>query len=249
MPYNLFLLAHQDDEAVFFCEIENSVKSNIIPIIVYLTSGSRSGLPNQVRNLESTAVLASLKISAEQIYFLGSDGMVPDGRLIERCHSSFNSIVTLIESLGIPCGIYLMAWEGGHQDHDAAHLIGVKIAKKFNILNLTKQSPFYTGVGLPSILFRLFYPNVDNGNFSRIYIPWSERLKYIKLCLGYPSQWKTWVGILPFYIFHHLLGGGQILQNVSFERIKCRPHAGELLYERRGEYSWDIFSKKMRDID
>jgi LmbE family N-acetylglucosaminyl deacetylase len=243
MRYNLFIFAHQDDEAAIFSEIQRSIEIGIKPIIIFLTSGSRSGFSDQRRNSESLAVLSKLGAPQKQVYFIGADGLVPDGLLIEHYNYCFNRIEGIIKKLGKPNSIYLLSWEGGHQDHDAAHLIGLKIAEKFDIIDITRQFPFYSGLGLPSIFFRLFSPITANGPYKRTYIPWKNRFKYLSYCLQYPSQWKTWLGLFPFYLVHHLLGRGQILQNVSLERVKEKPHSGKLLYERRGEYGWEDFMK------
>jgi LmbE family N-acetylglucosaminyl deacetylase len=216
---------------------------SIKPIIIFLTSGSRSGFSDQKRNSESLSVLSKLGVSPKQVYFIGEEGSVPDGLLIEHYKYCFNRIADIVNKLGKPNSIYLLSWEGGHQDHDAAHLIGLKIADKFGIIDSTKQFPFYSGLGLPSIFFHLFSPILANGPYERVYIPWKNRFNYLSYSLQYPSQWKTWLGLFPFCLIHHFLGRGQILQNVSLERIKEKPHSGKLLYERRGEYRWKDFMK------
>lgn len=239
--YNAFIFAHQDDEAAIFWEIEKSCAEGFLPIIFYLTSGTPNGANSSIRNVESLNVLAKFGIESNQVFFLGSEYAIPDGQLIEHLKVAYDEVLNVINKLGLPHYLYFLAWEGGHQDHDAVHLIGVSIAKKINRVEWSYQFPLYSGKGLPNILFRLFSPLEQNGKVLIKPIPFKRRIFYIKNIFGYPSQWKTWVGLLPFYLIHHLLMGRQVLQKVSEYRIESKPHDGALLYERRGSYNWDSF--------
>jgi hypothetical protein len=245
ISYNVFIFAHQDDEAAIFWEIEKSIAEGILPIIFYLTSGTPDGATSSIRNLESLNVLAKFGIKPNQIFFLGSKFSIPDGLLIEHLKAAYDGVLEVINKLGLPRRLYFLAWEGGHQDHDAVHLIGVSIAKKINRVDCSYQFPLYSGKGLPNILFRLFSPLEENGKTLIKPIPLKRRIFYIKNIFCYPSQWKTWIGLLPFYIMHHLFGGGQVLQKVSEYRMGKKPHAGRMLYERRGGYNWQNFSQNI----
>ena len=35
------------------------------------------------------------------------------------------------------------AWEGGHQDHDAVHIVGVRSAQRCGVLASSRQFPLY----------------------------------------------------------------------------------------------------------
>ena len=58
-----------------------------------------------------------------------------------------------------------------------------------------------------------------------------ERLKSVIYCLYYPSQYKTWIGLLPFFIMHHIFYKKLKIQKASIQRLSQRPHDGALLYE------------------
>ena len=54
------------------------------------------------------------------------------------------------------------------------------------------------------------------------------------------------IGLFPFYLFHQIFKGTQILQHVSVNRVHERPHSGRLLYERRSDISFYEFNKKVK---
>ena len=240
---NLFLFAHQDDEFGVFWEIHRLVAAGGKVAVVYLTSGDTSGLPAPVRDLESLSVLARLGVPKEDIYFLGRDAGIPDGCLADHMETAYERALNLIEAIGKPKRLYVLAWEGGHQDHDAVHLVGTSLAKHFGILDQCHQFPLYTGAGLPSFLFKLFSPLPENGTVQSHRISWRERFSHMAYCLAYPSQKKTWLGLFPFFVFHYLFFGTQLFQLVSLQRVCVPPHAGVLLYERRVFYSYAKFSE------
>jgi hypothetical protein len=244
MATSVFLLAHQDDESGCFHLIEDRNRHGDEIIIFYLTSGTPDGSNSFKRNLESTKVLLELDVQEKNIIFISRNTYSPDGRLPENLNSVFNKIVNILQKKPNLESLYFTAWEGGHQDHDAAHLIGVALAKKFNIVRASYQFPLYTGIGLRGTFFRLFKPIPSNGKPSFLNIPWSDRIKFLSLSLSYPSQIKTWIGLFPFFLFHYIFFGTQILQPVSLLRVRERPHNGKLFYERRFSYEYKIFKKQ-----
>ena len=242
---SVFIFAHQDDEIGCFHEIEGKIYIGNQVLIFYLTSGSFSGKKNLIRNNESIKVLSKLGVQKKNIFFIGHLTNSPDGVLVDNIDTVFNIMLKILRKATIE-NLYFMAWEGGHQDHDAAHYIGVKLAIERNILDKAFQFPLYNGAGLPGILFKLFSPLALNGQPIVKKIPWRKRLHYISLCFLYKSQIKTWIGLFPFYAAHHIFHGTQILQKISMARVKEKPHFGYLLYERRGFCNYIEFKRKLR---
>lgn len=245
---SLFLFAHQDDESSCFFEIHRLVSRGDKVVVAYLTSGTSNGVSFSARNAESLVVLKKLGVADDNIYFLGTNSKIPDGHLCSNLQIAYRSISDLIAKIGVPNNLYFHAWEGGHQDHDAVHLIGIALGKHLGILERSYQFPFYTGVNLPSFFFRIFLCLPENGTPEITVIPWRLRIRFIKLCFYYPSQLKTWIGLLPFFLGHYVFFGTQILQRVSITRIFHPPHSGKLLYERRGFYSRQRFEQETRDF-
>ncbi len=245
-PTSLFIFAHQDDESACFFEIERLTGSGSRVIIAYMTSGTLSGSESLVRNKESLAVLKKLGVDKGNVFFLGTDAKIADGVLCQNLTSALQMLIDLISKIGIPENIYFHAWEGGHQDHDASHLVGIALAKRLNIIDNCYQFPLYNGFNLPSIFFRLFCYLSENGIPQLTHIPWKKRIKFVKLCFYYKSQLKTWIGLFPFFLIHYIFYGTQILQKVSILRIKQPPHNNKLLYERRGFYSYNNFAQEAK---
>ncbi|MDC1227852.1 PIG-L family deacetylase [Oceanospirillaceae bacterium] len=245
---SLFIFAHQDDECGCFFELHRLVAQGEKVFVVYLTSGTPDGNTSHVRDTESINVLGKLGVPSSNIYFLGSQEVIPDGHLSSHLNGVYQSILNLIGYIGLPQRLYFLAWEGGHQDHDAAHLIGLALGKRLGVLENCFQFTLYTGQNLPSIFFKLFAPLPDNGARTLSRISWRQRFQFLSYCLCYPSQKTTWLGLFPFFIIHYLFSGTQIFQPVSLLRIMEQPHTGTLLYERRGFYSYQEFNDASEDF-
>lgn len=241
---SVFLFAHQDDEFGVFAEIERCVSQGDRVTAIYLTSGEASGNGSPERNAESREVLYRLGVEPEEIYFIGEQLHVPDGKLVEHLSVVLTGLLALGERIGRGDALYLLAWEGGHQDHDAAHLVGLALAKVWECQQSCWQFTLYTGASLPGPCFRLFAPLLANGLIHRQAISWQQRLRFIRYCFLYPSQRKTWIGLFPFFLCHQLVWGTQILQLCSPKRVCQPPHPGRLLYERRGFYNQNEFFRQ-----
>lgn len=244
MAIAIFLFAHQDDECGVFQAICSELKSGSEVHCCYFTSGTPSGLDSGRRDIESKMVLVSLGIKLDNIHFVGSAHAIPDGNLVEHVNFAYDWIFSFLKSIKGAINIYLPAWEGGHPDHDVLHAAGVVAAKNTDFVSNTRQFPLYTGYRCSGPLFRTLLPLPDNGEVDATKIHIFDRLRFLGLCLRYPSQVKTWIGLFPFFLVHYFFWGTQALQKVSFERLSQRPHVGSLYYERRNFSSWKkVFSQ------
>lgn len=240
---SVFLFAHQDDEVNVLSIIESHVLMAQRTVCIYMTNGRFGNVSSDRRNAESMRVLYQLGVAVSDIHFLGQSMEVPDGKLYEHLEGVFTGCYDLMILYGTVQTLFIPAYEGGHQDHDAAHLIGLALARGIGVLDKTFQFSGYHGKGLPWIFFKVMSPIPENGLVVEFPIPWSLRLKYLGFCFYYLSQWKTWIGLLPFVVLHYLVHGTQQLQNVSFERAIQKPHSGKLLYEKRCFLEYKIFLK------
>lgn len=239
----LFLFAHQDDEFGVFQKIIDEQRSGRRVVCAYLTDGVIQGGLSLRRNRESLAVLKKLGVQEEDIFFVGHTLCIPDGSLPDHLKLASDWIASWLTGCPKVMAIYLPAWEGGHHDHDALHAMGVIVAEKSGLLNVTRQFPLYNGYKCGGPLFRVLLPLPINGDLEVIKVPWANRLRFMHYCLSYPSQAITWIGLFPFVLLHYIFYGTQVLQTVSQERIRNRPHSGLLYYERRNFYTW----RKMSD--
>jgi LmbE family N-acetylglucosaminyl deacetylase len=159
----LFLLAHQDDE-IAFAPLLARFKAEGAPVrVVYLTDGGGGRATPAVRSEESTRALSSLGVQPSEISFLGVEQSVPDGMLFQHLSRAFDELETQCYSIGALGDIYTLAWEGGHPDHDAAHVVGMALAVARDRAGRAWQAPFYRARDNGPPLFRLFAPLPANG--------------------------------------------------------------------------------------
>jgi hypothetical protein len=107
-----------------------------------------------------------------------------------------------------------------------------------------RQYPLYHGAGLPGAFFRLLSPLPANGPVEILRSNWTDRLAQARAAFSYPSQWRTWLGLGPFLIWHALTDGRVRLQPVDRGRVREAPHTSRLLYERRGFFTYGEFMRQ-----
>lgn len=241
-PVDLFLFAHQDDEFGVFHLIDECRRQGRRVACAYLTRGV-NGLAG-TRNEESLHVLVQLGVDARDVVFAGDLLAIDDAHLPLSLEAAGNWISEWIGSFGAVQRIHVTAWEGGHHDHDALHALTLHAANRHALLPKVRQFALYNHKGCPGPLFRVLSPLAANGPVEFQTIPWSKRLAYLRLCLKYPSQRMTWIGLFPFVSLHYLLDGRQALQAVSMARLEQRPHPDTLYYEQRGFFQWS----RMQDM-
>lgn len=235
-----FLLPHQDDEFGVFFAIENAVSQGAKVLCLYLTDGGYGGQSTERRNNESRNVLRRLGVDETDIHFIGTNEAYRDAFLYTRLDEALRSVEAILDPLDHISALYIPAWEGGHRDHDAVHLIGAAYAIKAGLFDVVRQFPLYRA-GPNVIGFALFKPLVENGLVQVKSIPWAKRLRYLGLTFFYPSQWRIWAGLFPVLVYSYLTKGTQETQGLSMARLAARPHTGALLYERYGRINYEAF--------
>ena len=239
---DLFLFAHQDDEFSAVHLIKQGIEEGRRLFFAFLTDGQIQGGPDsRVRNQETVNALGKLGVRREQIAFIGSASGLPDGRLYQNLHRGLESLDDAIGERQIG-RIILPAWEGGHQDHDAVHLIGLAFAHRRNCIEVSRQLPFYRAkLGFPGIV--MFAPLAANGTpfANRQQLP--EIWSHLALSRCYPTQARYFVGILPLTLLHYLIDRNLYSQPVSVDRVQQRP-AERIKYEGRHRLSFSEFHAK-----
>jgi LmbE family N-acetylglucosaminyl deacetylase len=225
----LFVFAHQDDEIAFISRIRFERARGNHVICVCLTDGA-AATPAAIRDEESRRVLARLGVHDFRV----AQERIPDGALAERLDDALRF---LEDAAGDVQEVVTLAWEGGHQDHDAANLVATVFAQKRNVPCL--EMPLYNGLGIDDPFFRVNHP-VGDGWLERR-LTRREYLANVLLARFYPSQRRTWLGLLPFY----LVGKPrELIRPADLRRAYARPHEGPLLYERRFRYPYDRFAAR-----
>jgi len=234
----LFLFAHQDDEFGVFQAILDELRGGRAVHCAYLTNGNFGGVAPERRNRESLQVLTRLGVPAEHVNFPGCELGIPDGGLpahLAPCGDWLRRWLRGFANIG---AIYVLAWEGGHQDHDALHAVSVTIAGEHGLLERVRQFSLYNTAGCAGPLYRVFQPLARNGPVVQTPILLRNRLRFLRYCTSYRSQTRSWLGLLPFVLLHYLVDGTQQLQPVSLARLREPPHEGPLYYEKRRWFAW-----------
>lgn len=241
----LFLFAHQDDEFGVFHAIEQCRRRGMRVVCAYFTRGA--GELGGCRNAESARVLAALGVAAQDIVFAGDLLGIDDASLPAHLEAASAWLAGWVGSLGQVGQVFVTAWEGGHHDHDALHALTVDMAQQLGLLDAVRQFSLYNRLGRSGPFFRVLAPLAENGPVQASRIPWGRRLAYLRLCLCYPSQRLTWIGLFPFVLLHYLVRGTQTLQPVRPERLTLRPHGGMLYYEYRKFYQWEQMKRRLAE--
>lgn len=237
------LLAHPDDEFAIFPWLRAAVRAGRDVRCVWLTEGGWGGQSIERRRQESVAVLTGLGLGPAQLHFVGEECGIPDGGLYRNLNTAVERLTHTV-SLANDAEVLVPAWEGGHHDHDASHLVGLELSRGSAMV--LRQYSLYHGEGLKGPWFKVLSPLPVNGPMQWVSTSLGERIGYVARCLKYRSQWKSFAGLLPFYAWRMRRGDAFVLQPVDPERTAYRPHSGALLYERRGGPSWENFSEVTR---
>jgi len=235
----LCVFAHQDDEYGVATRITRERRAGRRVICAFLTDGAAS-VPSSVRDAESRSVLTRVGVDESDILFLGSQHDIPDGSLVEHLEAAFHILDRAVRERDIG-EVVTLAWEGGHQDHDAAHLVAVAFAQKRGLP--CREFPLYRGNRYGN-LFRVLSPIRDSG--ARTKLGLGEAFRASMLAWRYRSQRRTWAGLWAESFLKLVVLRREVLDEVDPKRLVEPPHARPLFYERRFHFPWERFAAAAR---
>lgn len=192
----LILLAHPDDEIFILPFL---LKAQVETYFVYLTNNSRyfsadrsKELNNSIQRFRSQGY----NFQIQKIHKPCRDGFC----FLDLSDEHFGQIENFIRTNNVT-RIATLALEGGHQDHDVASLFSRKLAISNNLDII--EFPAYKKPNKRFFSLAVMKP-------QKMGIPFSfSRLEVIKnvffLTLSYRSQWRTWLGLMPFIIYRYSL--------------------------------------------
>jgi LmbE family N-acetylglucosaminyl deacetylase len=233
----VILFAHPDDEIGVFPWLEQALIDGREIRCIWVTDGGWGGQDTARRQRECKGVLLGMGLTEDSLDFLGERHGIRDGELFSMVALARNALGEALDRFAHGAQWLIPAWEGGHQDHDSLHLLALELARNSNAH--LYQYPLYNGAGLRGPFFRMLHHLDRNGEKLVIRTSFRQRLRYVSACLTYRSQWKSFVGLLPFYALAMLRGQPFAVQPVDPLQANQRPHPGKVLYERRGGPSWD----------
>lgn len=176
-------------------------------------------------------------------------GRVPDLELAERSLDALNALEGWIVQAGFgPARVYAPSYEGGHPDHDAAHLIAAVVALKRNILSDAWHFSLYNAYQCRRPFFATMrqLPTREHSRIPRMSV-WN-RLTTALACWRYRSQWRTWLGLFPGALYARAIASRERVVLFESDRLKNRPHAGTLLYERLFSTPYSEFEKYTQQV-
>lgn len=238
---SLFILAHPDDEVLFWPLIARCSAEKLA--ILYVTDGSAGGafLP-ETRARETRSMLAALGVNPAVATFLGQERNLPDGTLYRNVDAAWAAISSWAENAGPISRIYTHAWEGGHQDHDICHVLSLALGRTSST-ECVEQVACYRRPDSGIAPYSVFDPIKANGLLKSLTMTTSEKRAMAGCILRYPSQWKSWVGLGPPLLTRLAMASQFPLQPVSLSRLTERPHPSKLLYEARGGPSFEAMQQ------
>lgn len=240
---HLFVLAHPDDEIAFAPLLSRMAREGRAVRLVYLTDGAAAGPYASVRAAESRAAIGYLGIAPDCVFFPGLDDSLPDGRLHLHLDRALRALEDLSRRWRSVSGIYGLAWEGGHPDHDASLLVTAAFAARRGIIDRLWQGAFYRACDRfppPLFTFRSILPR--NGEATALPLSARERRLPLALLRFYPSQWRTFVGLWPLILWSTFAKPNFELQLLKPQRLFERPMPRRLLYEYRNGLAYDEFA-------
>ncbi len=244
----LFLLPHHDDEFFMLGPIRERLAEGRRVVVAYLTFGSIYGASSEQRVAESDGVLKGCGVSTEDVHQLGVEQDIFDGRLHTRLTDAFRTVERLLPRYSFT-EICVLAWEGGHQDHDSAHYLGAMLGRLRLPQAELREFPAYTAYRRPAPLFSVMRLIPGRGPIDRSPVPFMERFRILRTAMVYRSQRRTFVGLMPGILTRLFLRGGLESRRVAGIDYHTRPHTGALYYERRFGVSFSDLCKAMDSFE
>lgn len=227
----VYVLAHFDDEYAALPLLLRDRREGARSWLLYVADYASPDLSAR-RLAETRTLLSSLGLPPERAIHVGAGTGVMDGAVFETLPTARKALGAALASIGPVDRFVVAAWEGGHADHDACAFLTVGLGQTPGGAIPIDQFALYNGRGLPGGLFRACAPIPENGPVRRVPLSLGEWIAYAGAVRFFPSQAKTWLGLWPSMFVTFLLRGGFGYQTLEPRRVRERPHAGPLLYER-----------------
>jgi hypothetical protein len=241
----LYVLAHQDDEYGCIAQLRSDVAARRRVIVVFLTDGSTPSIRGEVRTAESRAVLERIGILPRDVVVIGTSLGIPSFGLPQQLERAYGALLAWLRSAGIakPVQITTVAWEGGHADHDAAHLAAARLARELAVSNFREVS-LYNAHRRFGPFFRVmsFCDGAAVGDDAGPRLLLIQALRDALVCWRYRSQRTTWLGLFPGALARLLMRRRHAVRTIALPRSARRPHAGPLYYERRWGLTYEGFT-------
>jgi hypothetical protein len=234
----LLVIAHHDDEFFFQPYLESYLSRGNKLTVLYTTKCNLGGQ----RILETERFFMKYSNDQVEVISLGEIADVKDGSSYKKIEEIYEKSFEWIVKEGKQFDQTLThAWEGGHHDHDCAHLISMALSKSLQIEHVNCFF-LYNSAFLPRPFFRVAQPFGHLVGKEVISISKLDALRFLFRARYYKTQMKTFLGLFPGLFLSWFIRGRCIyLKNSFTESYLDAPHTGVLLYERMFGVSFDEF--------
>lgn len=222
----VYVLAHFDDEYCGLPLIEEARAAGRDQLFLYVVDYPSEAVRTH-RHAESRRFLAWLGLDPSRAVHIGQQSGAQDGglhRALPSAYAALESALKGVEAERFVCP----AWEGGHMDHDMCALLASEAARARGAP--VEMISLYNGQGLPAPLFHGGRPLAGNGPVRRFKLGAGGLLRWM-LAVRFFILQRAWLGLWPTMFWTYWTRGFGV-QRLDPARVRERPHAGTLLYER-----------------
>ncbi len=230
----VWILAHFDDEYCGLPVIEKARVAGQDQLFLYVADYDGDARRAR-RHGETRALLRQLGIDPERAVHAGRGIGAMDGRVHRALPAAYAAIETALSGVDIE-SIICPAWEGGHMDHDMCCLLAAQVSAARGGLPVEMIS-LYNGKGLPAPLFHGARALAENGDREPYALKGGDMIRWM-LAVRFFWRERAWLGLWPTMFWTYARHGFGV-QRLDPARLRERPHAGVLLYERMFKVPYD----------
>lgn len=241
----VYILAHCDDEYAALPLILEAKAAGHDQVFLYVAENRGADLPGR-RMSEVRTFLAELGLPPGCADYVSQGSGAYDGQVHLHLPACLAALRRRLDAIPQVDKIVIAAWEGGHADHDACAALAAVLAAERGVG--IEQFSLYNRRGLKALPFQACAPIPENGPVRQVRLSPGQWLRWALLVRCYPSQATSWLGLWPSMFTGFLLRGGYGVQTLDPARLFQRPHAGDLLYERRFGVSYEAVAQAVAQL-
>ena len=245
-PDVLVVLAHHDDEFFLSGAISVACAAGKRVVAAYLTHGSAYGADAHQRIEESQSVLSKLGVEPQDVYQIGLERGIFDAKLCSHLAAASEALDELAHKYCF-AEAYVLAWEGGHHDHDCAHYLGVRLARAAGLPVM--EASAYNGYRCIGSLFKVMSFIPAQSARIRLPVTLGQRIRLLMLAFYYRSQLMTFMGLMPGILWRLFPGGGFEIRVVPPFDYDRPPHEGRLFYETRFNFRFETLQGAIQELE
>jgi N-acetylglucosamine malate deacetylase 1 len=223
----VYILAHFDDEYCGLPLIDEARAAGQDQLFLYVVDYPSAAVRAH-RHAESRRFLTWLGLEGSRAVHLGQVSGALDGGLHRALPTAYAALEAAL--IGVTVERFACpAWEGGHMDHDMCALLAIRLAAERGGLPVETIS-LYNAQGLPAPWFHGGRPLTENGPVRHIGLNAGGLVRWM-LAVRFFILQRAWLGLWPAMFWTYWRRGFGV-QRLNPERVRERPHAEALLYER-----------------